>query len=137
MAKLLFCFVTENVVIDSTTNLLSAINIVEKVQTPSFPASKPIVYLVAYWKKETDSNQAEGVRFRVILKQPNHRETNPPVMESEGQIPAGNDFLRLVFRMEGIRFDGEGVTEFIIRQNVRGQWQKAGSFPLLVSRVSA
>ncbi|SRR5258706_209840 len=132
MAKLIFCLVTENIITDTSTNLISAINIVERLQGAVIPGIKPLLYLLLQWNKETSFDQPERFTFKIRIKYPTLGYLDSPVGIIDAEIPADKSNLRFVSRIEGMPLREVGVTEFEIKQKINEGWKKVGSFPVEV-----
>jgi len=136
MPKLIFCLATENVITDSSTNLISAMNIVSKIQATVFPSVKPVIHLLMYWRKEGPITQSESLALKVRIKYPTKGYLDHPQGTVESEIPAGKRTLRVISKMEGLPLKEVGTMEFVVKQRVTGGWKKVGSFPVDVIKTT-
>lgn len=137
MAKIIFCLVAENIITDSSNNLISIMNLVEKIESPSLPVVRPLLYFFIYWKKEGPINATEKFSFRIRIGSPNGSYLDNPHKEIAAEIPAEKDRLRFISKMEDIPLQEEGDLEFVVEQKSdSGEWTKTGGFPVTIALTS-
>ena len=139
MAQLNFVVLAENVIVDSQSNMLSIINIIERINTSNIPSLYPGLYLISVWEREkTSVKKSETVSFRTRIKYKSGKITEKaPIFD--GEIKPGKSKLRVMVRIQSVPIEEEGTMIFLIEEKIkektRIKWRKVGFASLEVRKV--
>jgi hypothetical protein len=123
----------ENAIIDSRTNNLSLINLLEQLNVP--PGAKVIgmrMMLVTLWSKSQDVAVAERFRSRALWELPGG-ERIFGTEEMEQEIPADTHRLRVLLEVGGVPFREGGYYHFVVeKMSAEDKWETVTRLPLEV-----
>lgn len=135
MATIIFSVLGENVIIDSKTNLASAINIIENINTPTLPTIFPLAHLLMLWEKSIAlEGQIESFQIRIRLKV--NEIFMEKIFEIPVSIPADTKRMRSVVRVEGLPIPHEGLLTIIIEKKERDEWIEVSKIPINIIKTS-
>lgn len=137
MAKLLWALLCEQAIINSQTNNVSLIEIIEQLNVPNFPTIVPQkFYIVSLWEKETpNKDKEETFNFKIIIKsQPDTIDPNESGFSVEATIPNNKDRFRNVCAISGLKIDREGILNIAIFLKSDCTWDEKHRIPIQISK---
>lgn len=121
--------------IDSGTNTLSLINVIEGFDSPKFPGNLPQFALVAVWRRYEEEAEASMIQ-KIVMLDPNKEQAatieTPFIFEKLGH--------RVINRVAGLPIKSPGTYEFSIfvaRQGTPFLDEPAASYPIIVQKASS
>jgi hypothetical protein len=120
MIRCVLAVAAESILVDSATNNVSAVNILEELKAPNFPRAAPkIMVLFLLERDDTDPEQLDGCTLVINLA---GQELFSGPMEVNFQ---GKPRLRLMTGFVGLSVIGPGQLVFALRQGNTelGRWQ--------------
>lgn len=135
MPDLLLFTCGREAIIDSLTNRLSIINILETVFATQFPARLADVVVVSLWRRLDNEVQA-SFQHRVVLVDPEER----TVAEMDASFAFERTGARVLIRLFGVLLQSAGVYEcrlFVAPEGSEFPAEPVGRFPMLVQRAPA
>lgn len=134
MPEVIMAVLCSDHVVDSRTNQLSLINIIEEVQVKGdFPAvlGTPIWLVILWEKSDPSSAEPEAFKYRFPVQQPGDGELIDSPKEHTSTIEKLR--LRTMTAMQGLPLHGDGKLEIIIQVEESGDWTEAKRVPLFVA----
>lgn len=135
MPNLLLFTCGRDAIVDSLTNRLSIISVLEAVSAPQFPARLADAVIVSLWRRLDNEVQA-SFQQRVVLVDPENR--------TVAAMDAGFAFeridARVLIRLIGIPLQSAGVYEFhlfVAPEGCEFPAEPVGKFPMLVQQAPA
>lgn len=130
-----FHFVTavENIIIDSSSNQASFINLIDEVNTPKVPVVFPLMRIITQWYRSDISNDEE-VEFRVRLKYPSG-EFFKESFTFKGTFPKDMRRLRTIASIQGIPINEFGEMNFVVERKDDDEWNMVGCAPISVKQA--
>lgn len=130
-----FGVICSSAIIDSRTEQVSIINMIDSVQVDAFPAIVPNVTIALFWKRsDNTSNEDLTFQFR-MRREPDLTGVIPEIntIEYEQPIPSGKTKARTIMNIAGIFVNNEGTNKFIFETKNDDNWTHAGVIDLSVS----
>lgn len=134
MPNVIMAVLCSDHVVDSRTNQLSLINIIENVEVKGdFPVVLGIAtWLVILWERsDINSAEPESFRYRLPVQQPGEGELIASPKEHTHTIEKLR--LRTMTALQGLPLHSDGKLEIIIEVAETDSWREVGRVPLLVS----
>ena len=135
MPNLLLFTCGREAIIDSLTNRLSIINILETVFATQFPARLADAVIVSLWRRLDNEVQA-SFQHRVVLVDPEER----TVAEMDASFAFERTGARVLIRLIGIPLQSAGVYEyrlFVAPEGSEFPAEPVGKFPMVVQQAPA
>jgi hypothetical protein len=135
MADLLWALFCERAIVNSKTNNISLIEIVEQLSVPDLPIVIPQpFFIVTLWEKK-DKDKEETFYFRIISTHLEQDEVNiRPSPEIECVIPHDKERLRNLCQLSGIRIEKEKPLYFIIQRKVDDNWDEVQKITVQIKK---
>lgn len=135
MANVLWAVLCQDTVVDSRSNQISIINVIDqfnpKVPLPTILGLQAI--LVVVWEKQKlEREEAEDIRYRFLIVHPDGEEVPP----SEGNELSGSiekKRLRTLTNMLGIPIKQPGILRILIQEEVGQEWIERGQVQVEVT----
>lgn len=132
MAKLVWALLSQRVIIDAQTNLVSYIDALDAVTIEHFPLKAPPIFVSAIWQRDAEKRLEMRVRvYSPEGKQLLEQEANP--LEFESQHKRG----RMTVAVAGFDIATPGRYEFGVETKDKGKWTEATRIPFDVDAFKA
>jgi hypothetical protein len=135
MVNFEFGVICNSAIIDSRTEQVSIIGMIDSVQVESFPTIMPNTTIALFWKR-SDSISNDDISFEFRMRRDPDLTGVIPGIGSVGyeqSIPSGKTKTRTILNIAGIFVNNEGINKFIFEIKDREEWIQAGIIELLVS----
>ena len=139
MAKLILATISENVIVDSQSNMISIINVVERINTSNVPSLYPWIFLTSVWQREEENiDKPEPISFRIRIKYKSGKIAGK-APAFNGEMPAKIKKFRTMIKIQGIPIEEEGFMEFLIEKETKKKnkslWKTVSTIPIEVRKV--
>jgi hypothetical protein len=131
MPRLLFFLPCQQALIDSSSNLLSLMSVIEGLVVSQLPGAAPEMTLAVGWRRN-DEEASVAMIQKVDLVGPEGQ----PILTIETPFLFSNIAQRVINRVAGIQFNAPGWHEFrlFVKPQAAANYpeQPAGSYPMLI-----
>lgn len=128
---------SKQVIVDSKSNNLSLIEILEQFNVSDLPIVIPqIYYLASMWGKDSSfENKEETFRFKIVITSNPEKPPENEGIEAELKIPQDKKRVRHLVSIQGIPIQEEGTLYFIIYLKSEDTWKEVHRIPIDVKKI--
>lgn len=133
MAKLIWSMLCEKPLIDSQTNNVSLINIIEEFSVPNVPISIPQpFFIVSLWQRElSDKNKPENFEYRIMLVSPSKSEREL----IKYKVKIEKERHRTMNGIIGLKIGELGTHYISVEIKKDGDWKKSIRIPFYIRKA--
>lgn len=138
MPKFQWALLCQQAIVDSKSNNVSIIGIVEQFNVSKLPTIVPQVYqLVSLWDKDSSFKGKEETFFiKVAIASSLEKAIEEKGIEIEIKILEAKERARHVWAIKGIPINEEGILYIIIFLKVGEDWKEIHKIPIQVKKIS-
>lgn len=135
MARLLYALCCMRPLVDSTTNNISAIDILEEITMtkPQTIFGLPLS-IVTLWKREEKTEVNEYFKYRIKFVDPSGQEQKM-FEANDNVIPQEISRLRSMYTIGGIPFKDDGPYNIVIELESSSQWAEVATLEIDVKHI--
>lgn len=134
MAELLWSLVCEKPIVDSQSNQVSIIGIIEQLNVPKTPSIFPqMLYVVSLWGRTSQGDESFKYRIKIVQGTMNYIYGDT---EFEAVIPEGKERLRNLIALPALKIEEIAPLSIIFEQLVGTEWKEEKPIKVIVKSLA-